>query len=30
MNIDGNFILLGNNMWGFCVWYLMDVIDEEV
>ncbi|MBC1469938.1 DNA-directed RNA polymerase subunit delta [Listeria welshimeri] len=30
MNIDGNFISLGNNMWGLRAWYPMDAIDEEV
>lgn len=30
MNIDGNFISLGNNTWGLRAWYPMDAIDEEV
>lgn len=30
MNIDGNFISLGNNMWGLRAWYPIDAIDEEV
>jgi DNA-directed RNA polymerase subunit delta len=30
MNIDGNFISLGNNTWGLRAWYPIDAIDEEV
>ncbi len=30
MNIDGNFISLGNNTWGLRSWYPIDAIDEEV
>lgn len=30
MNIEGNFISLGNNTWGLRAWYPIDAIDEEV
>lgn len=30
ININGNFISLGNNMWALRSWYPIDAIDEEV
>lgn len=30
LNIDGSFILFGENKWGFCLWYVIDEIDEEI
>lgn len=28
LNVDGSFIFFGDNIWGLCVWYLYELIDE--